>query len=144
MSAKRSASGGLDRVEEHYHILMRERRLYVLRHNHLWQPPTDVMEDKDRLYVIVEIAGMQNSEFHVTISNRLLTISGVRPPRPQTCTAYHQIEIHHGEFYVEVNLPWPVDKDAIVAHYEDGFLRVELPRAGEQDIQVVEVNKARK
>jgi HSP20 family molecular chaperone IbpA len=142
MSAKKSVSKDeLEGYGYHYHVLMHDRQLYLLRHDSLWRPPTDVMEDDDRLYIVIEIAGMKEGEFQVTVANRVLLVRGVRPLRAQSCTAYHQLEIQQGEFRTEVNLPWAVDEDGIVARYEDGLLRIELPRAEPRSIHVVEVDK---
>ena len=142
MSAKKSASKNeLEGYGQHYHVLMHDRQLYVLRHDSLWRPPTDVMEDDDKLYVVIEIAGMKDGEFHVTVANRMLSVRGIRPTRSQSCTAYHQLEIQQGEFRTEVNLPWLVDEDGIVARYDDGLLRIELPRAEAQSVHIIEVDK---
>ncbi len=126
----------------HYHVLMSPTDLLVVRHSYVWRPPTDVMEDEDRLIVIVEVAGMRDGEFHVTIAGQRLTISGVRPVSASPSSAYHQLEVHYGEFRTDVALPWPVDEERIVARYDDGFLRVELPRAQPQRIRVIAVDKA--
>lgn len=127
--------------EGHYHILMSSPELVVLRHSHVWRPPTDVMEDSGRLVVVVEVAGMQHGEFHVAVGSQRLTISGIRPASTQQCSAYHQLEVRYGEFRTDVALPWPVDEEGIVARYEDGFLRIELPRAQPQRIRVISVER---
>lgn len=130
-----------DFQDDHYHVISRGSQLFVVRHSHAWRPPTDVMADDDRLVVVVEAAGMKEGEFRVTFSGQLLTITGARPAREQAHSAYHQLEIRYGEFRTDVNLPWPIDEDRISAEYEDGFLRVELPRAKPQQIRVVDVRK---
>jgi HSP20 family protein len=84
---------------------------------------------------------MRNGEFHVTFANRRLTISGMRSPKEQGHAEYHQLEVRCGEFRTDVTLPWAVDEDHIVAHYEDGFLQVELPRAKSHRVHVVAVEK---
>jgi HSP20 family molecular chaperone IbpA len=142
MSAKKSVSKNeLEGYGQHYHVPMHDRQLYLLRHDSLWHPPTDVLEDDDRLYIVIEIAGMRDGDFQVTVANRVLSVRGVRPIRAQSCTAYHQLEIQQGEFRTEVNLPWAVDEDGIAAKYEDGLLRIELPRAEPRSVHVVEVDK---
>ena len=127
--------------DDHYHVISRGSHLFVLRHSHEWRPATDVMADDDRLVVIVEAAGMKGGEFHVTVASQRLTITGTRPPHEQAHAAYYQLEIRYGEFRTDVNLPWPVDEDQIQAEYEDGILRVELPRAQPQKVHVVDVRK---
>lgn len=130
-----------DTQSDHFHVYQRGSHLFLVRHSHTWRPPTDVMADDDRLVVIVEAAGMKQSDFHVIFANQRLSISGSRPAREPAHGAYHQLEIRYGDFQTEVILPWPVDENTITAEYEDGFLRVELTRAKPQQIHVVDVRK---
>jgi HSP20 family protein len=90
------------------------------------------MEKDGRLIVLVEVAGMRDAEFQVAIGGQRLSITGTRAARELHCSAYQQLEVRYGEFLSEVNLPWPVDENGIIAEYEDGFLRVELPRANSE------------
>ncbi len=125
-----------------YHVMMSGQQYVVFRHAHSWSPPTDVMEKDDRLIVLVEIAGMRDAEFQVSISGQRLAITGTRATREHHCSAYHQLEVRYGEFLSEVNLPWLVDESGITAQYDDGFLRVELPRAKPEKVHVIAVSKS--
>ena len=116
------------------------RRWVVVRHASVWHPPTDVFERDDTLIVLVEIAGMRHSDFSVTLQGQRLIIGGIRERATLKDCAYHQLEIPYGEFRTEVSLPWPVARDAVTATYRDGFLRVELPHAPTQKVQIVTVN----
>ncbi len=107
----------------------------ILSRPHVWQPPTDVYETEDDLIVRVEIAGMRESDFTVSIEDRLLSIRGTRPDT-QERRAYHQMEILFGEFLIEVELPYAVIPEKIDAVYRDGFLRIVLPKARPQQIRV--------
>jgi HSP20 family protein len=100
-----------------------------------------VVEEKDRLVVLVEIAGMRAGEFHLSIDAQRLVIAGSRATRDRDCVAYHQLEVRYGDFRTEVLLPWRVDEENVTAHYEDGFLRVELPRLAAEDSRVITVKK---
>ncbi|MHB8628567.1 MAG: Hsp20/alpha crystallin family protein [Aggregatilineales bacterium] len=114
----------------------------VVRQSHLWQPPTDVFEFADQLIVQVEVAGMRDGTFHVALHDRRLQISGSRPrlEHEHAAQQFHRMEIGYGEFRVEVTLPWPVNRDQASAVYRDGFLYVELPRARNQQLYVVDVD----
>jgi len=102
---------------------------------HLWRPPTDFFEVEDRFVVRVEIPGMKDGEFSVSVENNLLTIRGDRQDTGER-RAFHQMEIHFGEFSSEVELPANVDANQIQAEYEDGFLWVFLPKAQPKQILV--------
>lgn len=109
---------------------------WTVRHrSHLWRPPTDVYETGAAFVVMVEVAGMRESEFSVTMEHQLLTIRGVRSDVTGP-KAYHQMEIAFGEFVTEVQIHAPVDVSEIEAGYSDGFLRVVLPKAEPRQIVI--------
>ncbi|WP_376788883.1 Hsp20/alpha crystallin family protein [Thermoflexus sp.] len=106
-------------------VLTRQR--WLSRYGNAWRPPTDVYETDEAVVVRVEIAGLRPEDVMVALHDRWLVISGYRhDPTPKV--AYHQLEIHYGEFHVEVYLPWALDADAAQATYRDGFLMVTLPK----------------
>ena len=116
------------------------QRWVIVRHTTAWHPPTDVYEIDDRLVVAVEIAGMRDGDFNVTLQGQRLTISGSRRRMTGPDCAYYQLEISFGDFRTEVDLPWPVSREDVSATYRDGFLRVELPHATAQQVQIVSVD----
>jgi HSP20 family protein len=99
----------------------------VRAHSHVWSPPTDLYETEDRYVVRVEIAGLRDQDFSVTLDNNYLVITGSRPDVLER-RAYHQMEIRFGEFSTVVALPSQVDSDQTIAEYSDGFLVVMLPK----------------
>jgi len=103
----------------------------------IWRPPTDVFENEQEVIVRVEIAGMREDDFSISLTGDRLTVRGNRPDI-QEKRAYHQMEIFFGEFNVEVNLPAPVLADQVVAEYQAGFLRLVFPKDKPKKIQVSE------
>jgi HSP20 family protein len=83
----------------------------------------------------VEIAGMRNGNFSISLESRTVTIRGVRSDVSER-RAYQQMEIPFGEFGTEVELTTPVTAEAVEATYGDGFLKVVLPKARPQRITV--------
>ena len=120
--------------EEPRFVISSSYRRWTSR-SHVWQPPTDVYETDVAIVVQMEIAGMQNAEFTISIDKRMLSISGVRPGISEQ-GAYYQIEISTGEFLSIVELPAAIIHDKIEAVYHDGFLRVILPKAVPSRIDV--------
>lgn len=102
----------------------------------VWEPPTDVYENEEGLVVQIELAGLNERDVQITLSERLLVVSGVRRD-PESKQAYHQMEIRYGEFRTEVYLPWVVDADQVGAEYENGFLRILLPRPPRRRLTVL-------
>ncbi len=106
-----------------------------------WRPPTDVYETDEAVIVRVEIAGMRDADFVVTVRNELLTISGARTD-PSPKVAYHQFEVRYGEFRTEVFLHWAIEQSEITAAYQDGFLTVTLPKARVRRVRVTDAGEA--
>jgi len=105
-----------------------------------WRPPTDVFETDDAVIVRVEIAGMRDADFVVTLHDHLLTVSGQRAD-PAAKVAYHQLEVRYGEFRTEVYLHWAVEQTDIAAVYQDGFLIITLPKARVRQVRVLDVGE---
>jgi len=99
-------------------------------HVHLWQPPTDLFETESAFIVRVEVAGMSQADFTVTLEEHTLRVGGLRPD-PDQRSAYHRMEIRS-----DVALPGDVDSQGIEAAYNDGFLTVTLPRVKPRRIVV--------
>ena len=66
-------------------------------HSSIWMPPTDVYETEDHLVVKVELAGMREEDFEVSVEDQVLLIRGHRPDLNER-RAYHQMEIRFGKF----------------------------------------------
>ncbi len=106
----------------------------------IWRPPTDVYETDDCVVVKVEIAGMDENSFTISLSGRTLTIAGIRVD-PVAKLAYQQMEIAYGRFQTEVYLPRPIADNEVEATYEDGFLKVILPKAEGRKVSIAVVDK---
>ena len=94
----------------------------------VWRPPTDVYETDDSVVVVVEIAGLGEGDYTVTLSGRTLLISGERRD-PAERLAYQQMEIRHGRFRTQVHLPWALEPQGQQASYANGFLKIVLSKA---------------
>lgn len=92
-----------------------------------WRPPTDVFETEEAIVVRVEIAGMREEDFSIEMDSRYLLIRGIRPDSAER-RAYHQMEIRFGEFSSEIELFTPIIPSQVHASYDNGFLRVVLPK----------------
>jgi HSP20 family molecular chaperone IbpA len=134
----------LDEIRQVYkptnHLLndmMLTVRWLSMRQEKTWRPATDVYETKNAVVVKAEIAGMQEQDFNISLSNRNLVITGVRRD-PDSKLAYQQLEIPYGRFRTQVFLPYAVDQEKITASYKNGFLSVVLPKAQPVSIELKE------
>lgn len=98
------------------------------QHEAVWRPPTDVFETDDRVVVVVEIAGLHDGDYEISLIGRALIISGERRDRAGKL-AYQQMEIRYGKFRTQIHLPWPIESTGIDVSYENGLLKVALQKA---------------
>lgn len=95
----------------------------------VWNPPTDVYETKDHIIVKMEIAGVDKSDIEVTVEDNILKVRGVRCERAKVNKEnYHVMEIHYGNFERVFRLPKNLESKDISASYQDGFLRIAIPK----------------
>ncbi|MHB1118995.1 MAG: Hsp20/alpha crystallin family protein [Bellilinea sp.] len=104
--------------------------------NRTWRPATDIYEIEDKIIVLVEIAGMTDDDFTITMDRNLLFIQGTRNLQIEERQAIHQMEIPFGEFTVEIVFPMELDLDQVTANYNNGFLMVSLPKATPKNIEL--------
>jgi HSP20 family molecular chaperone IbpA len=86
----------------------------------------------------VDLSGVEKDKIDISWVDQRLMIRGHRavpqcpsPPCPdpdQNRMRVHLMEIDHGAFAREVELPPDVVKDRITARYTDGLLWIELPK----------------
>lgn len=95
-----------------------------------WAPATDVYETAGHYVILMEIAGVDPGRIEVTLEGSRLRVRGERrEPAPAEAKALlHLMEIDYGPFEREIELPEPPDAERIEAHYENGFLRLRVPR----------------
>lgn len=104
-------------------------------HSSIWTPPTDVFETEENFEVKVEVAGMREDDFEVSVEDRILIVRGHRPDVNER-RAYHQMEIRFGKFEIALSLPAGIDLDNAVAEYKDGFLSILFPKIHAKQIEV--------
>jgi HSP20 family protein len=121
--------------DDYQNSLTETPRWRIISRPHAWRPPTDAYETEDAIIIRVEIAGMRESDFTISLVERNLTIRGSRQDTSER-RAYHQMEIPFGEFATEVELPFPIVTEQVEATYRDGFLRIMLPKAQPKQVKV--------
>lgn len=76
-----------------------------------WEPPVDVLESADQLWILVALPGVAREQVEVTVDGRVLTVVGQRPvPTIANASQIRRLEIPHGRFERRLELP--------VGHYE--------------------------
>ena len=91
------------------------------------QLAVDVYETADKLVVKARTAGISKSDLDVSISDNILTISGVLSGgEDEQTTRWHIQECYWGEFSRTIALPVPVreDENSVKAELKDGVLTI--------------------
>lgn len=105
-----------------------------------WNPPVDVLEEKDRIFVKVEVPGIDENNLKVTYEDGLLTVTGERQFERKDDRNYHRIERAYGSFTRTFSLPRSVDPSQIVADYRNGVLEISIPKREEAKPKQIAIN----
>ena len=109
---------------------------YGFMPSEVFTPNVNLYETEFDYRVCVDLAGVDKDKIDITVIDQRLTIRGQRPV-PQCAVPegegehrlrVHLMEIDHGAFAREVELPHDVIKERITAKYADGLLWIELPK----------------
>jgi HSP20 family protein len=106
-----------------------------------WTPALDLYEDKDNLFVKVELPGMKREDIDVSMHEGSLSISGERKGEEKYKDAdVYRAERFVGRFQRTVRLPTAVAAENVKAQYKDGVLTVTLPKTEEAKPKHIDVN----
>jgi HSP20 family protein len=105
-----------------------------------WRPAVDIYEDENEIVLDVEVPGLKKEDIKINIENDVLTITGERKfERENKEDNFHRIERAYGSFYRSFTLPNKVDSGRIEAKYNDGVLKVSLPKREEAKPRQIDV-----
>lgn len=94
------------------------------------QPSVNVLEKDDAYILEVAAPGMKKSDFEVHVDNGVLRIKAETEHKSEDDgEKYMRREFSYQRFTRSFALPENVSEDLIQAGYEDGVLRVELPKS---------------
>ncbi len=94
-----------------------------------WHPSVDVYETKDKVVLVVELAGVQKEDIEISASEKTIHIHGIRKEKDRAeSRCYHSMEIRFGPFERKIVLPSRVDPEHIEFKFIDGLLEIELPK----------------
>ncbi len=93
------------------------------------QLAVDVYETADKLIIKARTAGIERKDLDVSISDNILTISGVLSgSEDDKVTQWHIQECYWGEFSRTIALPVQVKEDGVEAVLKDGVLTVSFEK----------------
>ncbi len=103
----------------------------------------DVYQTDDSVILIAPIAGVDQENLEVTITDEIIAIRGTRAQQDQIPTEnYFVQECYWGSFSRSYVLPVAIDPDAASASLKDGILTIRIPRVEKSRTRVLKVNAA--
>jgi HSP20 family protein len=95
-------------------------------------PRMDVKETDKEIIIEAELPGLEEKDVSLTLQNGILTVQGEKKIEyDEEKENYHMMERSYGSFQRSLRLPDTVDEDKVEARFENGILRVTLPKRSE-------------
>lgn len=100
---------------------MQQARVFV--------PPMDLVEADQQYNMSLELPGCSKDDVHVNVEENMLTISAEkRQEQKEDNEKFHKTERMYGKMQRSIRLPGNANKDEINAAFNDGVLKVTIPK----------------
>lgn len=107
-----------------------------------WRPAADILESDEAFEIDLELPGFHREDIEVTVEDGVLTVSGHREVASQEGQSWHLRERASGRFSRSFSLPSSVRAEDVTARFEDGVLRIRLPKEEQARTRKIEVDVA--
>ncbi|HVZ97877.1 MAG TPA: Hsp20/alpha crystallin family protein [Chitinophagaceae bacterium] len=95
-------------------------------------PSVNVTESKDDYQLSLAVPGMKKDDFNIDVNGSMITISSEKEEsKEEKEKNYNRKEYNYSSFSRSFPLPDEVNKEKIDARYEDGVLKITLPKKEE-------------
>jgi HSP20 family protein len=92
-------------------------------------PAVNITEGKNEYLVSLAAPGMKKADFKIDVDGNMLTISSEKEEsKEEKDKKFTRKEYSYSSFSRSFTLPEEVNREKIDAHYEDGVLKITLPR----------------
>ena len=106
----------------------------------VWSPTVDLRETDDAYTLEADLPGMKKDDIDVSVMDNVVTLKGERKHEAETKEkGYHRVERRHGSFERSFEIPGGFQGDKISANYENGVLKVTLPKREETKPKQIDV-----
>jgi HSP20 family protein len=103
----------------------------------------DVYQTEEAIILVAPIAGVNESNLEVSITDEIVAIRGTRTQPDQIpMENFFVQECYWGSFSRSYVLPVAVDPDSAQAGLKDGILTIKIPRVEKSKTRVLKVNSA--
>lgn len=100
----------------------------------------DIYEKDNKIMIDAELPGIDKKDITVDVKGKLLTLGGERKVDEEIKEENrYRRERRYGKFERTFSLPFEIDPDSVMAKYENGILRLEVPKPQEQQQKQIEI-----
>jgi len=93
-------------------------------------PKINLINKGDKFLLEAELPGMEKKDIEVEIQDDRITIKGERKTSEEHKEEnYYHKETTYGKILREIDLPEKINTETASAHYENGVLKLELPKS---------------
>ena len=93
----------------------------------------DLLDVEDALLVVADLPGYEREQIDLTVAEDTLRIEAERDEDEEEAGEYLRRERHRSGVNRSIRLPEPVDESDASASYQDGVLRITLPKSAPED-----------
>lgn len=105
-----------------------------------WAPAMDLVEKDQSYELTADLPGLSQDDVSIEVEDNVLTISGERKHKTEQKEGnFYRAERAYGSFSRSVTLPQGVDPDQINANFENGVLRLEVPKPAQKKPRRIEI-----
>ena len=106
-----------------------------------WRPIVDIYDSEKAIIINAELPGVTKDSITLDVKENILTLKGERRPEEETKKEnYYRMERCFGTFERAFTLPSAVDPGKITANFNEGILRVEIPKPEEKRPKQITIN----
>jgi HSP20 family protein len=100
-------------------------------------PAANIIEHSDAFELNLAAPGLKKDDFKIQLDNNMLTVSSeIEDEKQEVGKNYTRREYHFGSFSRSFTLPKSIDLEKIKADYDNGILKVMLPKKEEAKLEV--------
>ncbi|PLX25217.1 hypothetical protein C0580_02930 [Candidatus Parcubacteria bacterium] len=104
-------------------------------------PAIDVYEEKDNVVVEATLAGIKPEDVEINVHDDVLSIEGKRETSSEIDEKnYYRKEVRSGSFHRSIVLPASVQADKAEADFENGLLKIFLPKEAKARVKNIKIN----
>lgn len=110
-----------------------------------FSPSVDIYEKGNDLIIEAPLADIDPDKVDISVENDVLTVRGKMEKKSEVEDKnYYRREVRSGSFYRQIPLPAHVIGEKASAAYENGVLKISVPRAAEKKTKKIAVKVDKK